>query len=380
MDAAIREANGTMTPESNSFPLIDEYGITTFEFVGADDTVAFDIRAHDFEYEERYPNPLVSRDAWDNDSSIAQMTVAVTISDRPIAENLASLIGDWEMQLRIRDPDRCYQYTFDHQSLSFTPYTGEERWDIEYTTTFAQSHPFCAYFRTVNAPPCRRGGATRVDVATINEQFPFVTMAEMKMVDNGNYCTDIESLVDDGDTDPNDGDDTSIEDVLEEPNIDRDAIMDEIDGDVDTEPDDLLSMFDSDDIDDNRIYALLAPLSDKGLRDNEYAVQIGGPWYAVDIGHFFTPEGFEDQFVGKQRQKIEQHSAVQIVSEITLDSANQWQYESAVDEVSSDTDSAYTYECTMPSCDTTVDLDTRHNMIRHECQTCGKTTQFEHVT
>lgn len=39
----------------------------------------------------------------------------------------------------------------------------------------------------------------------------------------------------------------------------------------------------------------------------------------------------------------------------------------------------YEYECMMPNCTETMTTDSKHNMIRGDCDSCDKTTQFERV-
>lgn len=48
-------------------------------------------------------------------------------------------------------------------------------------------------------------------------------------------------------------------------------------------------------------------------------------------------------------------------------------------EVTQETDDepSYSYRCAMPECTECVSIETKHDMIRHECNTCGRTTQFE---
>lgn len=43
------------------------------------------------------------------------------------------------------------------------------------------------------------------------------------------------------------------------------------------------------------------------------------------------------------------------------------------------TQTGYEYECMMPNCTETMTTDSKHNMIRGDCDSCDKTTQFERV-
>lgn len=377
-------------PDDSTLPLIDEYDITTCEIITTDgDVYEREIETIGYTEERDIPHGYMAPWYPDDKLPVPDLTtygtieVEITISDESIGGGLGT-----PDEIRFSDDTRGYAYTFAiGEWCSVLAYRGALIYDAECTTMhFDANHPFSAYMDNARIPNDRQTHEKLVDCAYVSEQYDYVTMEEIEMDDHYGIRSDNRQR----DAAP---DDVNIEAALEDADIDAEAILDEIDVDVEEEMKmadngnyctDIESLVDDgdtdpDDGDDTRTYGILDPLSDEGLRDNEYAVQIGAQWYAVDIGQF-TPQGFKNQFYGKPRPKIEQHPDAQIVSEITLDSSNQWQYESAVDDVSSDTDSAYTYECTMPDCGNLVKLDAKHDMIRHECQTCGKTTQFEYVT